>query len=158
VLDIIKSDEVKDMFLRHITLKKWLKAIYESECLDPSKTPRHGIDREYMSFELNPVSDILFRAFPKLKSNPISNIQDGEQFELLFDADKMQTDGIELVEKVGANSKRELEMTLRLSGFSKQEIESVGEYRFIKGKVSLKYLTSESKRQLEQFIRENSQT
>ncbi|MDU4589933.1 hypothetical protein [Clostridium sp.] len=143
------------MILRHVTLKKNLKQIYEDGCLDSTKTLRkRSSDKDYVSFELEPSSDVLVRIFPMLKSNLISTVHDGEQFELLFDGEKMLEDGIQL-ERVN-QSKIQLKAYQENGEITQEEYYSIGEFVLIKGKVSLKYLTDISKDMLEEFINENN--
>lgn len=125
-----------NLILRHITQKKHLKSIFEDGFLDAEKTLRNfGEDSNYISFELNPESDVLFKLYPKLKSSSlIVNVKDGEQFELLFDGEKMIEDGIEIKKNFGGMSKKELEILIDNPEYnlSREEWESIGKYVFVK--------------------------
>jgi hypothetical protein len=140
--------------LRHITLKKNLQSIYNDGALEASKTLRNGMDKEYVAFELNPNTDVLLDIFHKLKSNDLSNvhISPDDVFELIFDGNKMLADGIEIVEKVGGNSKVEISIALPQWGITEKDWMSIGEYRFVKGKASLQYLTEESSKKLHAYL------
>lgn len=141
------------MKLRHITLKKSLQSIYNDGALDASKTLRNGVDKEYVAFELNPKTNVLFNIFHKLKSNDLLNvhISPDDVFELIFDGNKMLADGIQ-IEKVGGNGKVEISTALSQWGITEKDWISIGEYRFVKGKVSLQYLTEKSTEKLRAYL------
>ena len=135
------------MIIRHTTQVKFLQSIMTDGFLNPSHNPkRFSCDKEYISFEKYTGSNTLVNLYIKLKK-----IKKEEAFELFFDSDLMEKDGLELVAKFhngGIHTKLELKDML-----TEEEYNSVGDYIFVRGCVSLKYLTEECRNKLENFMK-----
>lgn len=141
------------MILRHVTLKRRLSGIYECGALYPAAElgMRMGsADKEYVSFELNPTTEALIKVFPILKSNPFGIVKQGDQFELLFDGNKMMDDGFTI--DLLSQHKIQIREYIGQNGFTEEDYESIGEFVFVRSRVSLKYLTEESRERLEDYL------
>lgn len=131
------------MILRHITNLKHLKDIVDDGCLNNSK----GTDRKNSSdngrnyFEEYKGNDILLEKFPEMKGWD-------KAIALDFDAEKMLAEGL-LYEKSTDNTKIQLEF---YPFFSQEEVNLVGDFYYIPGTVSLKYLTTDSKNKLKEYV------
>ncbi|CEG25676.1 hypothetical protein [Bacillus sp. B-jedd] len=144
------------MILRHITLSINIPSILEDGYLKPANKPG-CMDHDCVSFEVYNGSN----AFIKCCMHE-EGLDEEDIVPLYFDSNKMNEDGYYPVEKVyeKAYSKKELEVNIKKEVFHKEfgmisigiitqeEYDSIGEYRFVKGKVPLKYLTEESKQRL----------
>lgn len=134
------------MIIRHITQVKFLKSIMADGYLDPSRNPkRYSCDKEYVSFEKYIGSNALLKFYLSYKK-----LEKEDVFELFFDTDLMERDGIKLVTRFhngGSHTKVELQNLL-----SEDEYNSVGDYIFVRGRVSLRCLTEECRNRLEDFI------
>lgn len=140
------------MILRHVTLKKYLPKIVEINSLyaEAHRVRKISADGGYNAFEVNPISNVLVRIFPLIKSNPFNTYVEGDQFELLFDGDRMLADGL-VLEDLG-QSKIQLQYLVHIAKITTEEYESIGQFRFIAGEVSLNYLTQESRDNLNNYI------
>lgn len=139
------------MILRHITLKKHLKSIVEMDCLLPTNQPRRS-DHGYISFEKYNGNDYLLKPFVIEKKVELEDV-----FPLLFDGEKIMNDGINIVdlfENGGKMTKEELNPQFFESPLTMIEFAQIGDYRFIKGTLSLKYLLPESKEALTKMMNE----
>lgn len=131
------------MILRHVTNLKHLKDIVDDGCLNNSK----GTDRKNSSdngrnyFEEYKGNDILLEKFPEMKGWD-------KAIALDFDAEKMLAEGL-LYEKSTDNTKIQLEF---YPFFSQEEVNLVGDFYYIPGTVSLKYLTTDSKNKLKEYV------
>lgn len=131
------------MILRHITNLKHLKDIVDDGCLNNSK----GTDRKNSSdngrnyFEEYKGNDILLEKFPEMKGWD-------KAIALDFDAEKMLAEGL-LYEKSTDNTKIKLEF---YPFFSQEEVNLVGDFYYIPGTVSFKYLTTDSKNKLKEYV------
>ena len=139
------------MILRHVTLKRRLPKIYKDWCLKIKASTRvKSSDSDYVAFELNPTSNVLVNKFHIFKSNPIDTFTYEDIFELQFDADKLTAAGKEL--KRLSQNKIQLKGYVESEIISSQEYDSIGEFIFINDNVSLDYLTSDSKKKLEDYM------
>ncbi|MEB2492874.1 hypothetical protein SOP93_17050 [Peribacillus frigoritolerans] len=134
------------MLLRHITNINSLESIIKDGCLD-SKYNKRKHDRDYLSFELNPKTNFLVDIFHLLKEwDP------EETFELLFDGEKLLENHYEIHDSMdNIKFNKQIDVGWKLKGkvsFSENDIEMIGDYCFIKGKVSLEYLTKETKEKI----------
>jgi hypothetical protein len=141
------------MILRHVTLKRRIPSIIESNALNAEAfiIRTRSNDGSYNAFEVNPTSDVLVRIFPIIKSNPIESFSEEDIFELSFDGDRMFADGL-ILEDMNQN-KVQLWYLVTEGVLTEEEFLSLGEFKFIRGEVSLEYLTNECKRRLDEFIK-----
>jgi uncharacterized protein YbgA (DUF1722 family) len=140
------------LILRHVTLKRRLIKIYNDGYLDPTASSRKlSSDNKFIAFELNPKNETLIKIFHVLKSNPLDTFTAKDVFELTFDGNKMIADG-KVLETLTQN-KYQLINYIKSGFISQQEYDSIGDFIFVKGKISLDYLTKESKNRLEEFIK-----
>jgi len=138
--------------LRHITLKRRLEKIYRDGCLNPADSSRtNSFDSSYVAFELDPTSDVLVKIFPAIKSNLLEAFEEGDQFELIFDGTRLVSDGMKL--EILSQNKLQLIDYVELDVMTREEYESIGEFVFFKGKVSLEYLTSDSNDKLNEYLK-----
>ncbi|WP_249594316.1 hypothetical protein [Peribacillus frigoritolerans] len=123
------------MILRHLTTKELFEKILKDGFLKGSENlrPTH---KGHVSFELyNPEKDPLafIRAFSKAKGIPETSV-----VELLFDGTKMIENGIEVRETfINGVKDKKIELGYYVD---ETELESIGDYRFVFGNVSLEFL------------------
>ncbi len=131
------------MILRHITNLKHLKDIVDDGCLNNSKgtNRKNSSDNGRNYFEEYKGNDILLEKFPEMKGWD-------KAIALDFDAEKMLAEGL-LYEKSTDNTKIQLEF---YPYFSQEEVNLVGDFYYIPGTVSLKYLTTDSKNKLKEYV------
>lgn len=131
------------MILRHTTHKLNIEGIIRDGCLD-GKFHKREKDVGHVSFELDPRNDILTESFYRLKNKGIKN----DYVYLEFDGELLRNDGYEIVKTIEGKPMTKVELKIALS-LTDDQYEKIGEYRFIKGKIPLTYLTEESKLFLE---------
>lgn len=143
------------MILRHITNLKHLKDIVADGCLNNSKgtcrNNSHDSGRNY--FEEYKGNDVLLEKFPEMKKALWEVLPEMEKdwkevIALDFDAEKMLADGL-LYKKSMDDNKKQLE---EYKFFTQEEINAVGDFYYIPGTVSLKYLTTDSKDKLKEYV------
>ncbi|HHY2677078.1 TPA: hypothetical protein ACV439_005082 [Bacillus toyonensis] len=141
------------MLLRHITNINSLGSIIKDGCLD-SKYNRRQHDRDYLSFELNPKTNYLVDIFHLLKG-----WNKEETFELLFDGKKLLENNYEICDSMdNIKFNKQLDIGMNLKGkivFTEEDIKTVGDYCFIKRKVSLEFLTNETQKKIHEFLAQN---
>lgn len=139
------------MNLRHITPKRNLSNIYEDGVLRPASNlgiRQQSSDSGHVAFELDPQSDALYRMFPYLKAH--LRLQEGDFFILDFDGDRLIADGYHPIEL--SQYKIQIQHLVGQHGFTMDDYDSVGLFRFIQGEVPLRYLAEESRERLENFL------
>ena len=142
------------MILRHVTLRRRLPKIVRDRCLNPdASTRKDSSDYGHISFEKEPINDVLVRIFPLIKSSCLEQFCDGDQYELLFDGHKLLQDGYK-VETLG-QVREQLAGSVQLGILTEKELKSLGDFVHIKGKVPLDYLLEESKLRLRELGYEN---
>lgn len=143
------------MILRHITNRKSLNNIIAEGCLNPQHNRRKH-DRGFVSFELNPVSNFLVDNFHILK-----NWSSADTFELLFDGNKLEEHGYEIVDNIeGIRFNKLSDVGMGLNGhisFTDEDLEGIGDCRFIKGTVPLEFLIEDTKEKIEKWKKDNTQ-
>ncbi|MFT5874501.1 MAG: hypothetical protein ACI8WT_003471 [Clostridium sp.] len=140
------------MILRHVTLRKMLPSIIQCNALNAEAfiIRKEHIDGKYNAFEVNPTSNVLLRIFPIIKSNSFNNFSAEDIFELNFDGDRMIADGL-VLEDLNQH-KMQLRYLLKTGKLTEDELMTIGEFRFVRGEVSLDYLTSDCSRILNEVI------
>lgn len=142
------------IILRHITQKVFLKSIYNNGYLDSKRSEKQKMTaKDYVSFELyedNGDIDGLLKVYVNQKG-----LFEKDCFSLFFDGDKMREAGISIVDEF-ENGGRETKygdlVFLPIDILTLEEAEKIGEYRHVKGNVSLEYLTKESLEALTAYI------
>lgn len=132
------------MILRHITKKECLSSIINDNCLKGSNNLRKRHEG-YVSFEnFNPNYDrsVLLCGIANAK-----NVAPSELVELFFDEKKIIKSGLKVSETF-LDGTRDSKTELTYYGISKEELSSVGDYRYVYGRVSLDFLTDESKKEI----------
>lgn len=137
--------------LRHVTKIGFLDSIISDGALRGDYV-RRTLDNNYISFESNPTSDTLVRVFHILKGWDIN-----EPFELLFDGEKLIQAGYEIQTTIDGKSFIKEEIDLEMRGKGEREVShEIGDYVFVKDVVPLKFLTSDSKKIIENWARNNN--
>jgi len=139
------------MILRHVTLRRRLPSIIQCNALNAEVlTIRESNDGRYTAFEVNPTSNVLVRIFPIIKSDFFDDFLMEDIFELCFDGERMIADGL-ILENLNQNKSQLLHL-VKDGTLTEDEFMTIGEFRFIRGEVSLDYLTSDSRRILYEVI------